>query len=125
VATVPTGADYSIDGFEGEIGIERKSLDDLVGSLTVGRERFARSLAALSTRRWRAVVVEGSLADLLAGRYLSRANPSSMLGSICSICADGVPVLFADDAGGAAALAERLLCNFWKRALAARQVEAA
>src|SRR5690348_5220010 len=98
VATVPTGADYSVLGFETVIGIERKSVDDLVGSLTVGRDRFTRSLEALRTRPYRALVIEGSLADFARGDYVSRAHPNSVLGSLASIWADGVPCFFAGDA---------------------------
>ena len=40
-------ADYSLVGFTDRIGIERKSLPDLVACLGVERERFARELARL------------------------------------------------------------------------------
>lgn len=35
--------DYSLAHLEHQIAIERKSLDDLLGCLTSGRERFARA----------------------------------------------------------------------------------
>ena len=113
---IKSGADYSCLGYESRIGIERKSLDDLVGSLTAGRERFARSLRRLAQRRWRLLLVEAPFTALLAGWYRSRATPTSMLGSICSIMADGIPVVFADDPGAAAQLAERWLTKCWHRA---------
>lgn len=121
--TVPTGADYTVLGYESLIGIERKSLQDLVGSLTQGRERFTRSLVALSTRRWRRIIVEAPLSQLLWGDYRSHAHPSSILGSVCSIDVDGIPVSFADDAGAAAQLAERWLMKAAKRAEAALRAE--
>jgi len=117
VATVPTGADYSVLGFEEHIGIERKSLADLVGSLTRDRERFTRSLAALRTRRWRCVIVESNVSALLAKWYRSKTPPSAILGSVASIMADGIPVLFADDPDAASRLAEKLLWKFWSRAI--------
>jgi len=43
VGTVLVG-DYSISGLEDHISIERKSIDDLIGCLTTGRERFKREL---------------------------------------------------------------------------------
>ncbi len=125
VSTVPTGADYSVEGYEAEIGIERKSLQDLVGSLTVGRERFIRSLRALSSRRYRAIIVECQLSQILWGDYRSKATPSSILGSICAITADFAPVLFCDDAGAAAQLAERLLTKFAARAYRDRAIAVA
>jgi len=125
VATVPKGADYTIEGYGSEIGIERKSAPDLLGCLTHDRDRWERSLEALRTRRWHAIVVEGSLSFVLAGAGRSHAHSSSILGSVCAIVADGTAILFADDAYSAAAVAERLLVKFWKRAVAAREAEAA
>ena len=43
VATVPVG-DYSIAGLEHRIGIERKELNDLIGCLCKGREKFGRKI---------------------------------------------------------------------------------
>ena len=43
VQGLPTG-DYSLAGYEGRVAVERKELDDLVGCLTVGRERFEKEL---------------------------------------------------------------------------------
>jgi len=124
-ATVATGADYTVQGFEAEIGIERKSLQDLVGSLTQERERFGRSLAALRTRPWRCVIVEGNLSSLLAGWYRGKVSPNALLGTVAAIMADGVPICFCDDATHAARLAERLLSKMWTRAAAAREAAAA
>ena len=42
-ATLPTG-DYSVEGCEGLIAIERKSLGDLFGTVGQGRERFEREI---------------------------------------------------------------------------------
>jgi len=120
VQTVATGADYSLFGFETEIGIERKSLGDLLGSLTQGRERFMTSLAALHERPFRALVVETDLTTIHAGAYQSRAHPSSILGSLASIMSRGVPVVFGGDEQSSARFAERLLVKFHARALEAR-----
>lgn len=121
-ATVPTGADYSVQGFEHVIGIERKSLDDLVGSLTQGRERFMRSLAALRERKHRALIIEADMADIREHRYRSMTAPSSVIGSLASIWADGIPVFLAGDHMSAGQFAERLLIKFCKRA---REAQAA
>jgi len=112
--------------------------DELRCLLWIGRRLAAgqRSYGSLDLRRdGRDFVLEASeeLLDTvaycamgaLAGAGRSRAHPSSILGSVCAIVADGTPILFADDAWSAAALAERLLVKFWKRAVAARHGEAA
>jgi ERCC4-type nuclease len=123
VATVPTGADYSLLGWEHAIGLERKNLDDLVGSLTTGRERFMRSLAALRERPFRALVVEADLSTIIAGDFRSRMNPSSLLGSLASIMSRGIPVVFASDHQSAGIFAERLLAKFYARCLEAQEQE--
>lgn len=125
VATVPTGADYTLVGFESSIGIERKAGPDLLGCLTHDRPRWERSLAALRTRRWHAIVVEAPLSWFLSGQYRSRVHPSAILGSVCAIVADGTPIVFCAGPVEAAALAERLLTKMHKRAVAAREVERA
>ena len=52
--------DYSIVGHEDQISIERKSLEDLYGTLTRGRDRFERELERLQLMKFSAVVVEAS-----------------------------------------------------------------
>lgn len=123
-ACVPRGADYSLAGFETAIGIERKSLGDMIGSLTAGRERFMRSLAALRERPWRCLIVESTLGIIRSHSYRSRVHPNSIVGSLASIVADGVPVFLAGDHNQAAAFAEKLLQKFHSRAVAARRVAA-
>jgi len=121
VATVPTGADYTVQGFESEIGIERKSLQDLVGSLTQGRERFMRSLGALRERTHRLLVVEADFGVIVEGYYRSQVAPSSIVGSLASIMADGVPVFCAGNAHLASLFAERFLVKAHKRVMTARE----
>lgn len=111
--TVPSGADYSVMGYETVIGIERKSLADLVGSLTVGRDRFLRSLSRLLLRRFRLLLVESPLSQLEAGYYRSQARPESMVGSVAKIVCMGIPVLFCADCRQAARFAERWLRIAW------------
>ena len=54
---LPTG-DYSLDGFEDRIAIERKAAGDLLSCMTGGRERFTRELERLRGYEAAAVVVE-------------------------------------------------------------------
>jgi ERCC4-type nuclease len=113
---VPVGGNYSVVGFEDVICVGRCSLDDFVGELVHNRDAFLESVESLTRRRWCQLVVEGSLEDLLAGRYQSRANPNSLAGAVAALIADGAPVLFAGNANAAAGFAERLLVKFHKRA---------
>ena len=75
--------DYSVSGLEHLVCVERKSLADLVQSLTRARARFFREIAILARRRFAAVVVEAAVADLVGHRYASDASPAGR-GRECS-----------------------------------------
>lgn len=76
VGTLATG-DISIAGFENRIAIERKTLDDLLHSISTERERFTRELQRLKACDAAAVIVESPAAALRSGRYRSRMDPAS------------------------------------------------
>jgi ERCC4-type nuclease len=80
-AGLPTG-DYSLAGHESRAAVERKSLDDLIGCLTVGRDRFERELDRARSLECFAVVVEASMEDVARHRYTSRMDPHAALQSI-------------------------------------------
>jgi ERCC4-type nuclease len=108
--------DYSICGYETRVAIERKSLSDLKGSVTYGRERFKRELAVLATYERAFVVVEANIYDLYVDDRHSRVNPNSILGSCVAITIDyGVPVLWAGSRPQAAALSYKLIKRFWEK----------
>jgi ERCC4-type nuclease len=111
-AALPAG-DYSVQGFETQIAIERKSLSDYISTVIHAHGRFARELALLKTypRAW--IVVEGSLDDILQDRYDSRASPQSLLAITASLMTQyHIPVLFAGDRPSARALVEELLVQW-------------
>jgi DNA excision repair protein ERCC-4 len=81
--TLATG-DYALAGFEDRCAIERKALDDLVGCLMQGRDHFERELMRASSFDFFAVVVEGSVSDVLGQRYQSRAKPNSIIQSVAA-----------------------------------------
>jgi DNA excision repair protein ERCC-4 len=112
---LPAG-DYSLPGYEASISIERKSLADFVASVIQGRARFQRELRALAEYDLGCVVVEGSLGDVLAGRYRSGASPSAVFGAVLSIIVDhGVPVFFCGDRQLACRFVEGLLCRYHRK----------
>lgn len=93
--TLTTG-DYSIPGFSDCVAVERKSLSDLIGCLTSGRERFTRELERLRGYDAAAVVIEAGFSDLAAGRYRSRLNPEAARQSVYSMMAAyRIPFFFA------------------------------
>jgi len=94
---LPAG-DYSVAGFEQMVAVERKSLDDFVGTVIRARGRFTRELRRLGSYARACVVVEADLADVLAGRYRGDAHPHSILGSALAITVDfGIPVFFCSN----------------------------
>jgi len=94
-ATLGTG-DYSITGFTDKIAVERKSLDDLLGCLTAGRERFEKELARARSLDRFCVLVEASFEDLAKGMYRSAMRPHSACQSIIAWQVRyGTPFVFA------------------------------
>ena len=90
---LPAG-DYSVAGLEEMIAVERKTLDDFVGTVMRARGASIANSASyavcpgLRRRRGRPV-------DVLAGRYRRDAHPHAVLGSALAIAVDfGVPVYF-------------------------------
>jgi DNA excision repair protein ERCC-4 len=112
IGTLPT-ADYSVAGLEEDFAVERKSLPDLFGSLTSGRDRFRRELQRLLAYPFRRLLVIGSEEEIAQGISRARGvNPLAVLHSLHAIEARGVPVVFAPDPWKAAALVERWA--FWR-----------
>jgi ERCC4-type nuclease len=91
---LPAG-DYSVEGLETRVAVERKTLDDFVGTVIRARERFYRELRQLSAYPRACVVVEANLEDLFSGRYRGGAHPQALFGTALAITVDfGVPIFF-------------------------------
>jgi ERCC4-type nuclease len=88
VTTITAGlksGDYSIQGHESEVAVERKSLQDLYSTLTAGRERFERELQRLQDLAVSVVIVEASWHEIADPAFPTRANPASVTGSILAM----------------------------------------
>jgi len=93
--------DYSMVGFEQQVALERKSLDDFIGSISTGRTRFERELHRLRGFDFAAVLVEGTLTDVRLGAYRSQVKPQAAIGSIAGLWNRfRVPFTFVGDQGG-------------------------
>jgi len=108
VATLPTG-DYSIRGLTDLVALERKSLPDLAACCGRERERFERELDRLRAYPSRAVVVEASWAEIGAGGWPGMVTPKTVLSSIASWTASGIPFALCGDRQGGADFAKRFL----------------
>jgi ERCC4-type nuclease len=114
--------DYTTAALQGIAVLERKSISDFASSITHERERFDDEVRRLEGYRWKAIVVEGELSDVYAGRLV---HPNSVLGSVASFFArSDLPCLFAVDATGAGRLIAGLLRR-WEERLAGERDAAA
>jgi DNA excision repair protein ERCC-4 len=105
--------DYSLPGHDHLVAIERKTLDDLIGCLTTGRERFERELHRLRPYLVKAVVVEATLEDVARGRYRSGMNAQSALQSILAFMVRySIPFVFAGTRAGGEYVTHGLLWKF-------------
>ncbi len=110
--TLQTG-DYSIKGLESLFTVERKSIDDLVSSVTKGRDRFERELARMRGYHFARLLIECSREDIELHGYKSRATPKAVLNSLSAFEArfPSVAIVFAGDRTNAARLIARWA--FW------------
>jgi ERCC4-type nuclease len=86
VQTLPTG-DYSVQGMENLIALERKSMGDLISTLMHNRERFFRECERLTSFKYKAIIVEASYEDLKSpytGEYTA-AHPNGVVGSLDAV----------------------------------------
>lgn len=105
--------DYSIEGFEDRVAVERKTKDDFVSSICSGRSRFNRELRRLQAFEFAAVIVEAELPDLLSGNYTSGMSARAVLATTAAITVErGIPVFFASHRAAAAILAEAFFARF-------------
>ena len=106
--------DYSIKGLETICAIRQKSLSGLVECLAGdSREMFKKEMMLLKAMRCRAVIVEGSMHDIMIHRYLSRMEPESVIGSLASWQTKyDMHFIFAGDGEGAARYALALFRTF-------------
>ena len=83
VGTLSVG-DYSLHGLEDRIAIERKSLADLCGTLTSGRERFRRECERGRGLEYFGLVIEASMDDVRRHNYRSAMTPQSLLQTLAA-----------------------------------------
>lgn len=112
--SLPAG-DYSLWGYESQIVIERKTLDDYVHTIIHDRERWLRELDKLTSFECKCVIVEADLFDIRRKRYQSRTHPNSILGASNAQFVDrGIPVFYASDRQTAEWMAAGILLRFWR-----------
>ena len=93
--TLQTG-DYSIKGYENLVTVERKSIDDLFGTLSSGRERFFNEIERMKLFDLAVIMVESDPMSIIMNPPMrSNASPKMILSTLLSITAKSrIPVLF-------------------------------
>lgn len=103
-------ADYSVEGLEDRIAIERKSLNDLVGCVGRERDRFERMLKKLADYEHRAIVVSADWMHIEMKSYHGTVHPNAVLGTVFGwAMSAGTPIMFMGDERRAGLAVARML----------------
>ena len=90
--------DYSIEGMEDEISIERKTLPDFVSSIISKRKDFIGKMERLSKLEKKCVVVEASFSEVKSYYSESHAHPNAVVGSLIAAQEKwSIPFYFLDN----------------------------
>ena len=99
-ATLKTG-DYSIEGMEHLLALERKSMIDAIQSTMSRRALFIRSCERLAAFRWKAILIEATYEQMKAyyphqdEDLVTDAHPNAVCGTYDAIEAKfGIPILY-------------------------------
>jgi ERCC4-type nuclease len=78
--------DYSLEGYEDVVSIERKSASDFFGSITQDRDRFERELERLKSYKFKALIIEDEEQNILCPEMYGRGiKGNSVYGSIIAM----------------------------------------
>lgn len=90
--------DYSIEGMEKLLALERKTLTDLITCVMQERPRFFRMCERLAERRWKALLVEATYEEIKSPydpELCTAAHPNAVSGTIDALEAKfGIPVIY-------------------------------
>ncbi len=117
-STLQTG-DYSVRGLEEVFAVERKSMADLVGSLTRERARFMREMHRLRGFQFARLLVVGTEMELMQMVSMGRANLAQVEHSLLAISIRyGVPAVRVDTPERGALIVETWAWAAWRDACA-------
>lgn len=108
--------DYSLEGHERRVAIERKSKEDAWGCVGHGRKRFDAAVERLAQVAYPAIVIESDLLDFQSPpAYVERITPAQAVGSYISwMTRWRIPVVWAHNREYAQRVALRILVAYWK-----------
>jgi ERCC4-type nuclease len=92
--------DYTVEGMESLLSLERKNLADLVACTVTYRKRFLAACGRLARLRWKAILVEATLEDIKGGFEAfdipSEVHPNAVCGTLDAIEAKfGIPIIYS------------------------------
>lgn len=100
-----SAGDYSVEGMEELLALERKTISDLISTVMHQRPRFFRMCERLSEYRWRALILEASYEDVKSpyDDDYTAAHPNAVSGTLDALEARfGIPVIYASHYRGLA-----------------------
>jgi ERCC4-type nuclease len=89
LTTLNTG-DYSIQGMQDLIALERKTLNDVVRSLMADRGRFLRMIDRMGSFKYKCLLIEASRQEVKSPYQFAdavKAHPNGVVGSLDAIAA--------------------------------------
>ncbi|MCL6546375.1 MAG: hypothetical protein K6T61_14205 [Bryobacteraceae bacterium] len=92
--------DYTVEGMESLLALERKSLADLVACTVTHRKRFLAACSRLARLRWKAILVEATFEDIKGGfepfGIPTEVHPNAVCGTFDAIEAKfGIPIIYS------------------------------
>lgn len=124
--------DYTVEGFESEIAIERKSLSDFQSTMLAWsnrREAFDRELAWLNSIECAVVIVEATMSKAMSAKQRGKRTVEQNAKLIhrrllsCKIKYPRVSFLFCGSRKMAEVTAFRLLQMYWRKSNAGRKLK--
>lgn len=107
--------DYSLEGYEDSVAIERKSKEDAYQCVGTGRKRFERHLAGLGHTLRPLLVIECGLEEFVRPPSHTRLTAAQAVGSYISWSVRfGIPVMWLEGRSFAQRAVLRWLVAFWK-----------
>ena len=91
--------DYTVEGMESLLALERKNLADLVACTVTYRERFLAECKRLAKFRWKTILIEASYEDIKRGfdhfDIPSEVHPNAVCGTLDAIEAKfSIPIVY-------------------------------
>jgi ERCC4-type nuclease len=107
--------DYSINGLENHVTVERKSKNDAYGTAGKGRARFVRELERMLDMDFSAIIIESNMKSFMTAPKYSKLSPQSVVNSYLAwMVRYKVPVIWAPNRDFATSTTYALLRHYWK-----------